>query len=230
MSQACEQYAGYINDAHHQASHELSSLLKWMAGIEIAGAVISVISFGAAEVVAQSTVLERITATGGAIAAIIDRLAILTRDAVEAVSALPGRVAGITRSLNPLATARRIVAITDTVEATRAEQTAAIVLDRMAIEASVDLTKVPTKARAAVLDALERARTGKVRFQIHDGKTYLNRKGALPNRSDYAEWTSASSGSRRGVDRVITAGDPANPEAVYYWDHTNPPILIGPTG
>lgn len=76
-------------------------------------------------------------------------------------------------------------------------------------------------------DAIQRAAEGRVRFPTHDGKPYLNSDGLLPSRPDYTEWTAAASGQKRGLDRVIIAGNPANPDAIYYWDHVNPPVRIG---
>jgi guanyl-specific ribonuclease Sa len=77
-------------------------------------------------------------------------------------------------------------------------------------------------------DAILRASQGKIRFPGHDGKPYLNRDGKLPPRSDYTEWTAAASGAKRRNDRVIIAGNPAHPDAIYYWDHVSPPVRIWP--
>jgi guanyl-specific ribonuclease Sa len=48
----------------------------------------------------------------------------------------------------------------------------------------------------------------------------------LPEGVDYTDWTAAEAGAKPGADRVIIAGDPANPDAIYYWDHVNPPARI----
>jgi len=198
LSAACEQYATHLDQAHQQARTELRHLLEWIAGIEIAGAAVAILTFGASEVVSQATVLARTILTGTRIAAIIDRLTLLAAQITETITTIPSNIALITRELNPLTTARRVAAITDTVEAIRTGKTATIVLDRLAIEASVDLTKVPANARAAVLDALERARTGKIRFTGHDGKEYANFDGALPGHVQYRSWTAAAAGQPRG--------------------------------
>lgn len=228
VSAACEEYAGHIDDAHREVEAEIKNLLEWMAGIEVAGAVTAFLTFGASEVVSQAAVLARTISAATRIAAIIDRLGVLARDTIAAVSALTTRIAEIARELSPLATARRVSAITNTVEAIRAGRTAAIVLDRLATEASVDLTKVPANARAAVLDALERARTGRIRFTGHDGKLYRNHEGALPIGTQYQEWTAAAAGQPRGGFRVIIGGEMPNPTAIYFWDHVGSPIRIGP--
>jgi guanyl-specific ribonuclease Sa len=82
--------------------------------------------------------------------------------------------------------------------------------------------------RSNVDDAIERASTGKVRFPGHDGKVYNNSDGLLPRGGNYTEWTAAQASAKRGADRVIIEGDPANPNAIYYWDHVNPPVRVGP--
>ena len=81
---------------------------------------------------------------------------------------------------------------------------------------------------AEVDNAITRASRRHVRFQGHDGKPYLNREGLLPARVDYTEWTAAPSGAKRGAHRIIIAGDPTSPDAIYYWDHVNPPVQIWP--
>ena len=87
---------------------------------------------------------------------------------------------------------------------------------------------LPDDVAAQVDEAISRASQRHVRFPGHDGKPYLNRDGLLPTRSDYTEWTAAPSGARRGAHRIIFAGDPASPDAIYYWDHVNPPVQIWP--
>ena len=82
--------------------------------------------------------------------------------------------------------------------------------------------------RSNVDDAVKRAASGKVRFPGHDGKPYKNSDGSLPAGGNYTEWTAAGAGAKRGAHRVIIDGDPANPNAIYYWDHVKPPVRIGP--
>lgn len=82
-----------------------------------------------------------------------------------------------------------------------------------------------------VLDAIERARVGKIRFEGHDGKPFRNKPRVLPRRSSrfYREWTAAPSGTKRGDHRVIFGGkDQAHPAVAYYWDHASRPIKIHP--
>lgn len=37
-----------------------------------------------------------------------------------------------------------------------------------------------------------------------------------------------AAGAKRGAHRVMIDGDPANPTGIYYWDHVNSPVRIGP--
>jgi guanyl-specific ribonuclease Sa len=86
----------------------------------------------------------------------------------------------------------------------------------------------PPDVRANVEDAIQRAASGKVRFPGHDGKVYNNSDGLLPGGGSYTEWTAAKAGAKRGAHRVIIDGDLAKPTAIYYWDHANAPVRIGP--
>lgn len=105
-----------------------------------------------------------------------------------------------------------------------------------AAQAAKDAAKVGSSAleslapavRSNVDDAISRAASGKVRFPGHDGKVYNNSDGLLPRGGSYTEWTAAEAGAKRGPHRVIIEGNPANPNAVYYWDHVNAPVQVGP--
>ena len=232
LGQACADYADAIDRAHSEAEHELVSLVEWTAGIEIAGAVTAIITFGGSEVVSQAAVAARVAATAARVAAVIDRLVALAADAAEVIAMVAVRAGRVADSLRPLLQARRVVAVMTEVERARAARAVyAAELDRVAVAASVDLSRVPLAAREEVLGALERARAGKVRFTGHDGKDYENRFGLLPGGRKYKEWTAepVEFGRKLG-DRVIVTGDPANPAAIYYWDHTtSAPIWIGPS-
>jgi RHS repeat-associated protein len=90
------------------------------------------------------------------------------------------------------------------------------------------LESLSPAVRSNVDDAIARAAAGKVRFAGHDGKVYNNSDGLLPRGGSYTEWTAASAGSKRGPHRVIIEGDPTSPNAIYYWDHVDPPVRIDP--
>jgi guanyl-specific ribonuclease Sa len=101
-------------------------------------------------------------------------------------------------------------------------------LDGTATSGTLAYESLAPGVRTNVDEAIERAATGKIRFPGHDGKVYANSDGLLPRGGTYTEWTAARASSKRGADRVIIDGDPGNPDAIYYWDHVNPPVRIGP--
>lgn len=96
------------------------------------------------------------------------------------------------------------------------------------VAAKSALESLAPAVRAQVEDAISRAASGKVRFPGHDGKVYNNADDLLPRGGSYTEWTAAAAGAKRGAHRVIIDGDPANPTGIYYWDHVNSPVRIGP--
>ena len=67
-----------------------------------------------------------------------------------------------------------------------------------------------------------------VRFPDHGGRVYNTWDDLLPGGGNYTEWTAAQAGAKRGAGRVISEGDPANPIAIYCWDHVSPLVRMGP--
>lgn len=232
LGTACTEYAAQLDAARSSVEHELVDLLEWTAGIEVAGALLAVFTLGGSEVASQATVAARVGLTAGRVAGTLDRLAATAVAACDAVGLLAARCVEVARMLNPVLRLKRVAATVDTIELARASSAAQRAylaeLDGAATAASVDLAAVPTQAREEVLAALARARSGKVRFPGHDGKDFHNDPPLLPVGPAYTEWTAAAPGRRRGDIRVIFAGDEANPSAIYFWDHLNPPIKIGP--
>lgn len=85
MAAACDEFARHIDDAHNAVEDELISLLEWSAGIETAGAIASVFSFGAAEVPTQAAEAGRIAKTAASIASIIERFLAAARALARSV-------------------------------------------------------------------------------------------------------------------------------------------------
>lgn len=54
LGNACDDYAQLVDDMHEQAHDELVSFLEWTAGIEIAGGILSLFTFGGAEAPTQA--------------------------------------------------------------------------------------------------------------------------------------------------------------------------------
>ena len=90
---------------------------------------------------------------------------------------------------------------------------------------------LPPDVVVEVDKAVDRAKAGKRQYYGQDGKDWDDWRHQLPPgpAGYYKEWAAAPARSPRGSDRVIIAGDPAHPDAIYYWDHTPAsPVYIGP--
>jgi hypothetical protein len=195
LADACATYAQHVDDARGEIRHELVSLAEWTAGIEAGGFALGFFTFGAADVAAQAAEAGRIAAIAARVAAVIRRLIEMAGAAAETISQATARVLHISRDLRALLGARLSIASTEAVgelpvaarvgELPVAARTAeTIAEERLAVSAFVDASRIPPAARARVIDAVERARSGKIRFPGHDGKAYLNSDGLLPPRED----------------------------------------------
>lgn len=106
LGQACDQLAGYIDQAHSNIEHELVSLVEWTAGIEAGGFLVGLVTFGAGDAAAQAVEAGRIAATARRIATIIEVLINAARSVGEAVGAVVTRIASVAERLKPLLGAR----------------------------------------------------------------------------------------------------------------------------
>ena len=209
VGQACDDYATEV-ETHRDIIKDIIRDMAIEAGISIvAGAVVGFFTFGGG------------AAVGGAIAA--SRIASAARKILAALRAL--KAAAKARAVAKLSS---VVSKVKPLRAVLAKFKNAKKIDDAAagVESAAKDALSPA-VRANVDDAIQRAAAGKVRFPGHDGKPYMNSDGLLPP-GRYTEWTAAESGAKRGADRVIISGDPAKPDAIYYWDHVNPPVRIGP--
>jgi len=89
LADACLQLAEDIDHVHAEVVDELESLLEWSAGIEAGGAVLSLFTFGAAEVPTQAMEASRIARTAEVVGACIQRFV----SAVHALGAAVGEIA-----------------------------------------------------------------------------------------------------------------------------------------
>ncbi|MGH3630990.1 MAG: colicin D domain-containing protein [Sciscionella sp.] len=145
LASACTDYAGHLDDAHSQIEHELINLLEWSAAVQVTGAVLSALSFGAAEAPTQAEQAARIVTTGGKIATIIDRLGQLATTTAASITTLTARAADITTSLKPLLTAERVIAATEAVQAAKTAGTAQE-LALAELEEAAQIERLPLKA------------------------------------------------------------------------------------
>lgn len=98
--------------------------------------------------------------------------------------------------------------------------------------AELNRADIPPDVLKQVDETIARARVGKKRFDLHDGKVWRNWNGKLPTRPPhyYHEWTVAKPGQKRGIYRIIIGGDESDPDCIYFWDHgyDSAPVYIGP--
>ena len=237
LAHACTELAGHIDDAHASIEHELVSLLEWSAAIQVIGGLLSVVTLGGAEAPTQAEQVARIAATAAKITALIERFAALARAAAEALPSLTGWSESLARAMDEFVNGRLAVAEVTavrtlppavSVEGISATEMAAE--ERLASEAAttLDLEAVPGAIREDVLRTIERARVGKIANAGHDGKRFKNLDGDLPASLHYQEWTVSGATAKRGAYRIIIDGEAASPKAIYFWDHINPPVRIGP--
>ncbi|MHA3703433.1 polymorphic toxin type 24 domain-containing protein [Jatrophihabitans sp. YIM 134969] len=102
IGQACKDYAGYLDDAHHEVVSELESLVEWTIGIEAAGALGALFTLGGSEAAAQAAEAGRISVTAGRVANVLSKLAELVRTVVGVVSKAFTKIAEIVAKLKNL--------------------------------------------------------------------------------------------------------------------------------
>ncbi|HVU92257.1 MAG TPA: hypothetical protein VHC23_08500, partial [Jatrophihabitans sp.] len=91
LGASCEELATHIDHLHASVIGELQSLVEWTAGIEAAGGLFSIFTFGAAEVPAQAAEAARITRTAAVVAGFISRFLDAARSLAASVSVLSER-------------------------------------------------------------------------------------------------------------------------------------------
>ena len=99
---ACNDYADYLDEAHHEVIEELKSLVEWTIAIEAAGAVGAFFTFGGAEVAAQAAEAARLSATAARVVNILSKLAELVRTVVGVVGKALSKIAEIVGKLKNL--------------------------------------------------------------------------------------------------------------------------------
>ncbi len=115
LADACEQLAEHLDHAHSEVVGELTSLIEWTAAIEVGGGLLSVVTFGAAEVVSQAAEAARIASTAARIGAIIERFTALARDLAQTVAAVTERADRVAGAMAGLLDARLSTAVVTSV-------------------------------------------------------------------------------------------------------------------
>lgn len=142
MSRACMAYAAELDSVHAEVIGELQSLLEWTAGIEAAGAALSFVTFGVAELPTQAAEAARVAAVAARVGAVIDRLGGIVRAASLAITDAGARVSAVSAEVRALLGVRIAYAGVTSVRITSVARTA------RGVEAAADL-RLAGAARAA---------------------------------------------------------------------------------
>lgn len=102
LADACAQLAGHLDEMHAAVENELISLVEWTAGVEFTGALLSVVTLGAAEAPTQAVEGARIARTAARVGAIIDRFVALAGTAAATAGAVLDRVAVVSARVRAL--------------------------------------------------------------------------------------------------------------------------------
>jgi hypothetical protein len=113
LADACEGLAEHIDAAHHAVIAELRSLLEWTAGIEAAGALLAIGTFGISEAASQVGEATRLSVTATRIAAIIERFTALAQDLAAPVARLAERADRVAGTMTGLLDVRLSMAVVE---------------------------------------------------------------------------------------------------------------------
>ena len=106
MATACTELAAHIDAVHAAVAGELVGLIEWTAGIEVAGGLLSVVTFGLAEAPTQAAEGARLAATAARIAQLIERFIALARAAAQPLAAAVDRAGAVSAQLRAVLGAR----------------------------------------------------------------------------------------------------------------------------
>ncbi len=112
LASGCDEFAGYIDKAHHDVEQELTSLVEWTVAIEAGGAILGFLTAGIAEAPAQGLEAGRIYATAVRVGNIISHLIELAGTVAETISSVVTRVAEVCQRLKVILGARLSAATT----------------------------------------------------------------------------------------------------------------------
>ena len=104
---ACDGYAEHLDQAHHEILSEITSFIEWTAGIQAAGGLFAICTFGLSEAAAQAGEAAEIGRAAAAIRSAIETLRGLVTAGRAAVDAAAVRVVALAEKVNPIL-ARRI--------------------------------------------------------------------------------------------------------------------------
>ena len=91
LARSCEGLAHHLDEVHAAVEGELESLLDWTLGIQAAGGLLSIVSFGTAEAPTQAVEAARVGATAARVAQLIERFAGLARTLAASIGSVAER-------------------------------------------------------------------------------------------------------------------------------------------
>ncbi len=105
VGQACTDYAQHVDDAHTQMENELASFIEWTVGIELGGAILGALTFGAGEGAAQIAEGAEVANAASKVVAILEALKALATTVSETIAGISSKVTavlgGLAKFLNP---------------------------------------------------------------------------------------------------------------------------------
>lgn len=110
LAAACRGLAAHLDAAHHAVTSELVSLLEWTAAIEVGGGLLSLATFGIAEVPTQAVEGHRVAAAAARISRLIATFVDVARGLAVQVTPLGAQASEVAAGLRPLLAARPIEA------------------------------------------------------------------------------------------------------------------------
>jgi hypothetical protein len=102
LSAGCSDFAGYIDQAHHDVEGELVSLVEWTAGIEAGGALLAVFSAGVSEAAAQAAEAARVAATASRVANIIAHLIDMAGAVARTITSVVTKIGEVAQRLKSI--------------------------------------------------------------------------------------------------------------------------------
>jgi len=136
LANACDDYAGHIDEAHHKVIHELEVFLAWTAGIEGVGAGLAFFTFGGSEAAAQAVEATRAAVTASRVGRVLAELAGRVGAGVTRVEEVVSEVIPSMARMQPLLESRAVISgarsTAGAADAARAEEVAEVGLERAA--------------------------------------------------------------------------------------------------
>ena len=111
IGKACTDYAQHVDDHHQMIEDQLTSFVEWTVGIEVGGAILGALTFGAGEGAAQLAEGAEVVNAASKVRRILTALVELAKTVAESIGTLLTKVTEILSSLKKFLSARAIAAL-----------------------------------------------------------------------------------------------------------------------